>query len=65
MAIVLFFFGSVLGLFGATLQLSLGFGGFGAALQTYLMISLGLPLVTLMASYLRFPNEDNHTSLFS
>ncbi|MDO6725825.1 hypothetical protein Q4544_02660 [Cognatishimia sp. 1_MG-2023] len=65
MAIVLFLFGSVLGLFGAILQLSLGVGGFGAALQTYLMISLGLPVVTLLATFLRFRSEGKHTSQFS
>ncbi|MDC0738888.1 hypothetical protein N6L24_11415 [Cognatishimia sp. SS12] len=49
MAIVLFLFASVLGLMGATVQMLFGFGDFAAAFQTYALVSIGLPSVTLAA----------------
>ncbi len=48
MALIMFLFGSILGLIGAVLQLILGFD-FGAAFQTYAVISFGFPTVTLLA----------------
>lgn len=48
MALVMFLFGSALGLFGAITQLALGFD-IALALNTYAFMSLGLPMVTLLA----------------
>ncbi|MGH1464271.1 MAG: hypothetical protein ACRBBQ_02820 [Cognatishimia sp.] len=59
MAIIMFLFGSFLGLVGAIMQLTLGFGGFGAAVQTYFLVSIGLPLVTLLAYSSRRQNRSS------
>ncbi|GAA6209642.1 hypothetical protein NBRC116601_29350 [Cognatishimia sp. WU-CL00825] len=59
MAIIMFLFGSFLGLIGAIMQVTLGFGGVGAAIQTYFLISLGLPLVTLLAYSSRSQNRSS------
>ena len=44
MALVMFLFGSALGLTGAVTQLALGFD-FTVALNTYAFLSVGLPMV--------------------
>ncbi|NQY60081.1 hypothetical protein [Cognatishimia sp.] len=48
MALVMFLFGSALGLTGAVTQLALGFDA-AVALNTYAFLSVGLPMVTLLA----------------
>lgn len=48
MAIVMFLFGSALGLTGAAAQLALGFEA-SSALNTYAFFAIGLPMVTLLA----------------
>lgn len=48
MAIIVFLFGSVLGITGAIMQFALGFG-LMAALQTYVFCAFGIPMVTLLA----------------
>ena len=48
MALVMFLFGSALGLIGAISQLALGFDA-TVALNTYAFLSIGLPMVTLVA----------------
>ena len=48
MALVMFLFGSALGLIGAITQLALGFDA-TMALNTYAFLSVGLPMVTLLA----------------
>jgi hypothetical protein len=61
MAIIMFLFGSALGLIGALLQFALGTGGFFEALQTYALIAFGLPMTTLMAIYMRRTSDkDEH-----
>lgn len=52
MAIVMFLFGSALGLIGAVMQLALGFDA-ASALNTYALIAIGLPVVTLLAQQSR------------
>ena len=48
MALVMFLFGSALGLTGAITQLALGFDAL-VSLNTYTFFSVGLPMVTLLA----------------
>lgn len=48
MALVMFLFASFLGLIGAVAQLVLG-ADVVTALNTYALLSIGLPMVTLMA----------------
>ena len=48
MALVMFLFGSALGLTGSVTQLALGFEA-TVALNTYAFLSVGLPMVTLLA----------------
>ncbi|MGR3836950.1 MAG: hypothetical protein ACU0A2_01220 [Cognatishimia sp.] len=48
MALVMFLFASFLGLIGAVTQLVLG-ADVVTALNTYALLSIGLPMVTLMA----------------
>lgn len=59
MAVVTFLFASILGIFGAILQLSLGMGGVLDAAVTYAMTAIGLPVVTLMAFYFRTTRDSS------
>ena len=52
MAIIVFLFGSLLGITGAILQLVLGFDG-ATAFQTYAFCAFAIPIVTLFALTLR------------
>ncbi len=61
MAIIVFLFGSLLGITGAIMQLVLGFGGL-AAFQTYAFCAIAIPMVTLLALTLR-STRDGDASL--
>lgn len=60
MAIIVFLFGSLLGITGAIMQLVLGFGG-AAALQTYAFCAFAIPMVTLLAIAFRSSRDDEST----
>jgi len=58
MAIIVFLFGSLLGITGAIMQLVLGFGGL-AAFQTYAFCAFAIPMVTLLALAVRNSRSDD------
>lgn len=64
MAIMMFLFGSALGLTGAVAQLVLGFD-LSTAFQTYVFVALGLPLSTLLAFSSRASRKEDQDSSVS
>lgn len=58
MAIIMFLFGSMLGMTGAVMQLVFGFGWMAAA-QTYAFCAIALPLVALLAMAQRDRRDHN------